>query len=413
MVICITNVLIEKDEQVVVGRIFAGTVSSGDRVYLLTSKQEAQVENVLLFMGATRETVDQLTAGNIVGLTGLSSLRAGETIVSPDFAAQMTPFARIEVTQPVMTVAIEPADPRNLHRIAEGMEKLTLSDPSTVTSISKETGEHLLGGMGELQLEIAVKSLKKISGVADLKVSPPTVNYRECTGQVGKTARATNQRRTITMAVQVRPAIQTDKSDSQNHRWTEDSKGNLLSSQMEPDKAGHWRDYIISSFKSFCMAGPLCNEPITNLEIIIVNAKISETSENSEDVMAVFGRAAYGSILTASPTLLEPIYRIKMLAHTEFVGRCTRIIVQKRGRVSGIEQRGSNTLIMGYVPVAETFGMPTTLRSSTSGQASWQWSFDNWQELPDDLANRLIRQLRVKKGLPPEIPKPQSFALIE
>jgi elongation factor 2 len=129
--------------------------------------------------------------------------------------------------------------------------------------------------------------------------------------------------------------------------------------------------------------------------------------------MAVFGRAAYGSILTASPTLLEPIYRIKMLAHTEFVGRCTRIIVQKRGRVSGIEQRGSNTLIMGYVPVAETFGMPTTLRSSTSGQASWQWSFDNWQELPDDLANRLIRQLRVKKGLPPEIPKPQSFALIE
>lgn len=413
LVICVTDVVTERGEPIAVGRIFSGTVSQGDIVCLLASNYEAEISDVSIFMGSARETVNRLTSGNIVALAGLSNITAGETIVNPDFADQMIPFEKTERTLPVMTVAIEPADPRELPKISEAMRTLMASDQSISASFSKETGEYLLEGVGELQLEIAIKTMKEISGVTNLKVTAPTVNYHESAGKTGKIATATNQMRTVTVVVQAKPVGNSEVKENETRLWSEDGHGNRLLSLCGSERTALWKDTLISAFKSVCMSGPLCGEQLTNSEIIIVDTKASVQSENPEEIVQIFGRAARGSLMTASLILLEPVYRIEMLAPSQFVGACTKTIIQKRGRVLGIEQKGFSNLIKGIVPVAETFGMSRELRSSTSGLVSWQWSFENWQRISDDLVVKLIKPLREKKGLSPDVPNPESFAALE
>jgi elongation factor 2 len=121
------------------------------------------------------------------------------------------------------------------------------------------------------------------------------------------------------------------------------------------------------------------------------------------------GKAIFGSFLTAKPTLLEPIYKTVITAPTELAGECSRIISGRRGKISAFEQKGVSTVITGYIPVAETFGLSAELRSATSGRAFWQSVFDRWEKMPEKLEAKIITAVRKRKGLPSEVPKPEQF----
>jgi elongation factor 2 len=105
--------------------------------------------------------------------------------------------------------------------------------------------------------------------------------------------------------------------------------------------------------------------------------------------------------------LLEPIYKIEVSAQTQWFGTCANIIISRRGKILKTEQKGSHTKISGYIPVGETYGLSKEMRSATSGYAFWQFTFDHWSEVPDDIAKETIRKLRRNRGLPEEIPKPE------
>jgi elongation factor 2 len=113
--------------------------------------------------------------------------------------------------------------------------------------------------------------------------------------------------------------------------------------------------------------------------------------------------------LSAKPLLLEPIYRIEISVPTQLMGICANIIARRRGKVKTAETRGSLVKMSGYLPVAESFGLSTEMRSASSGRAFWQCTFDRWEKVPDGIADKTVAEIRTRKGLPPEVPRPEKF----
>jgi elongation factor 2 len=168
---------------------------------------------------------------------------------------------------------------------------------------------------------------------------------------------------------------------------------------------------IISGFHWACNTGPLCGEPLRNVKVKLIDAQIAEEPALREpaQISRAISRAIFGSFLTADPLLLEPIYKIIVSVPTRWMGECSTILTRRHGKILTSEQKGALTIIAGYIPVAETFGMTAEMRSKTSGRAFWQCTFDHWEKTPEKVTSEIIKQIRMRKGLLPEIPSPDKF----
>jgi elongation factor 2 len=174
---------------------------------------------------------------------------------------------------------------------------------------------------------------------------------------------------------------------------------------------GEVRETIIAGFRWACRAGPLCEEPLRGVKVKLVDAQLHDdpVHRGPAQIMPAIRRAILGSFLTAKPVLLEPVYKIGVSVPARWVGECLSIITKRRGKIVASDQRGILTMITGYIPVAETFGLSAEMRSATSGHAFWQCTFDHWEKVPDNIAKEVVRQIRERKGLPPETPTADMF----
>jgi len=441
-VMCLT--MAQMDPQaglVATGRLFSGSVKEGDHVCLIGARKEYRVQQVSIYMGAFREVVNQMTAGNIAALLGLDLARAGETLVDATHKDAMIPFERIKyVSEPVVTIALEPKHPKDLPHLLDTMNRLSLEDPNLITTINKETGEYLLSGMGELHLEIAVKFLKDYSGGIDVTASRPIVVYRESAAGQGILAMAKSPNKHNKFWVRVEPLEEKvmsliDKgelAEEMGHKqmgkvlykeagwsaqgaknvWAIDEHKNIIIDLTKGIQSLHQvRDMIISGFRLACQAGPLCEEPLRGVKVKLMDAQLHEdpVHRGPAQIMPAVRRAILGSFLTAKPVLLEPVYKIGISTPAQWVGECLNIITRRRGRILASENKGALTMITGYIPVAETFGLSAEMRSATSGHAFWQCTFDHWAKTPESVATEIIKQIRERRGLPQEIPSPRKF----
>jgi len=394
-----------------------------------------------MYMGAFREVVGEISAGNIAALLGLDLARAGETLIDVTHKDIMIPFERIKyVSEPVVTIAIEPKHPKDLPRLVDAMNRLSIEDPNLVTTINKETGEYLLSGMGELHLEIAVKFLRDYGGGMEIVTSRPIVVYRESVAGQGVIAMAKSPNKHNRFWIQVEPleekVIEMIEKGDLVEEMGRKRMGNILYKEAgwpTEEARNVWaleehkniiidltkgiqylrevRDMVISGFRWACQAGPLCEEPLRGVKVKLMDAQLHEdpVHRGPAQIMPAVRRAILGSFLTAQPVLLEPIYKIGISVPAQWVGECSSIITRKRGRILASEQKGVLTMITGYIPVAETFGLSADIRSATSGHAFWQCTFDHWEKAPESVAAEVIRQIRERRGLAPEIPKPSKF----
>jgi elongation factor 2 len=416
-VVCITHVQANPNlGTIATGRVFSGTIKTGDAVYLVNAQTENVIQQVAIYMGAFRESVNQIAAGNLVALTGLERAKAGETIVDAEHKEDMVPFERIRyVSEPVVTVAVEPKNPKDLPKLLAAMDKLAIEDPNLATTVNRETGEYLLSGMGELHLEIAVKHLRKHLSGMEITISSPRVVYRENVTRKGAIATAWSPNRQNKFAVQVEPLEEDLEGYSAKNAETmlavDEYKNVLVDRTGKAEQFLETLDFIISGFTFACRAGPLCGEPLRGVKISLMEIQLSENAEHRGpvEIMHGVGKAIFGSFLTAKPTLSEPVYKTVISAPAELAGECSRIISGRRGKISGFEQKGVFTVLTGYIPVAGTFGLAAELRSATSGRALWQSLFARWEKVPEKLEAKIIKEVRKRKGLPSEVPKPAQF----
>ncbi|RLI42529.1 elongation factor EF-2 [Candidatus Bathyarchaeota archaeon] len=441
-VMCITQAQMDPHAGLVAtGRLFSGTIREGDQVHLVGAKKDYRVQQVSMYMGAFREVVGEISAGNIAALLGLDLARAGETLIDVTHKDIMVPFERIKyVSEPVVTIAIEPKHPKDLPRLVDAMNRLSIEDPNLVTTINKETGEYLLSGMGELHLEIAVKFLRDYGGGMEIVTSRPIVVYRESVAGQGAIAMAKSPNKHNRFWIQVEPLEEKviemiEKGDlveemgrkrmgnvlykeagwpteeARNVWALEEHKNIIIDLTKGIQYLREVRDMVISGFRWACQAGPLCEEPLRGVKVKLMDAQLHEdpVHRGPAQIMPAVRRAILGSFLTAQPVLLEPIYKIGISVPAQWVGECSSIITRKRGRILASEQKGVLTMITGYIPVAETFGLSADIRSATSGHAFWQCTFDHWEKAPESVAAEVIRQIRERRGLVSEVPKPSKF----
>jgi elongation factor 2 len=445
LVVCITNVIIDPNAGIVsTGRIFSGTIEKGKDVYLIIANRQYKIQQVSIYMGQYREVVDAIPSGNIVALLGLEQGRAGETLVSLEHSEGAVGFESIKyISDPVLTVAVEPRRPTDLPRLIDALQKLSIQDPNLVATINQETGEYLLSGMGELHLEIAIKDLKREHRL-DVMATEPTVVYRETIQEragpfMGKSP---NKHNRVWFTVKpLDPAIidlirSGDLSEISSRRqreeilhekagWTTrearrlvsvDKNANILTDATTGIQyLREARDHIAGGFIWGVESGPYAGEAVRGVHVVMDDVQLHEdpVHRGPAQMMPASRQALFAALLSAEPTLLEPIYKIQVRIPPEELGNVTGLLSRKRGSIHNVEQQGPAVSVTGFLPVSETIGLSQEMRAATSGSAFWQCTFDHWAPVPSSLLDETVHKVRTRKGLDPNPPPASRYIVRE
>ncbi|MCK4243344.1 elongation factor EF-2 [Candidatus Bathyarchaeota archaeon] len=415
---------------VATGRLFSGTLNPGDTLYLIDAKTESRIQQVSLYMGAQREIIDSINAGNIPALLGLPKARAGETLSS---VPGITPFEAIKyVTEPVMTMAIEPRYSRELPKLINTLRRLSIEDPTLVTKIDEESGEYLISGMGQLHLEISTLWIEK-AGIEIVK-SKPIVIYRETIQGSGGPfeSRSPNRHNKIftsteALDLELVKMIKNrqlregkDKTEIvktlRDHGWTAkeakgvwaiDERGNILTEITKGiQRLDQVKGSIIIGFMDAMAGGPFAGEPVRGVKVKLEDASIHEDHVHfgPAQIIPATRRGIFAAMLTSDITLLEPLLKINIKIPIDYVGTVSSLIAQKRGKTLSVEQREHLTYVTGELAASETFDLSEAMRSATGGRAFWGTEFSRWGVVPSSIQKELVKELRKRRGLSPSPP---------
>lgn len=438
LAIMITNIQTfdKREGEVATGRIFSGTINEGQEVYLAGAKSTERVQNIGIYMGATRERVTSVPSGNIVGITGLKKAFAGETVGEEE----MPPFEAIKhYSEPVITMAIEAKHMRDLPRVIEVLRQVSKEDPTLKAQIDEETGEHLLSGMGELHLEVITNRIKE--GGLDIQTSPPIVVYRETIhGSFGPIeGKSPNKHNKFQISVEpleekVLEAIMAgDIREGRRKDRSKDLRAQLVELGMDNEEArriiniyhgsimvdmtrgiqhlDEVMELMLDSFEAVINDGPLCKEPVLGVKVKLMDATLHEDAihRGPAQIYPAVKRPIYACLLKSKPGLLEPVQNVWVDVPQDFMGSVTREIQRRRGVIGNMSQKDELMTIEGKMPVAESFGFAGDIRSATEGHALWSTENAGFDRLPHELQNKIISQVRDRKGLKKEVPVAEEF----
>jgi elongation factor 2 len=439
LLMCVTTIEVDPHSGVVaIGRVFSGTVEKGKTVYLVGSKQKGTIQQVYMSMAADRVIVDKIPAGNIAALSGLPSIHVGETIAEEDVETQ--PFEGLKyVSDPVVTVAVEPEDVKDLPLFDKVIHKLTLEDPNLHFKINKESGEFLLSGMGELHLEVTAYRMQEAG--LKVKISKPIVIYRETISRdykgppiMGKSPNKHN-RLWVTLeklSDEVIEAIKAGKISEMQTRderqkiltkefgWsTEDARNviaiedtNILVNRIKGRQyVEEVLDHVKSGFREAVHACVLAKEPAYGLKVNLEDILIHEdpVHRGPAQILPMTWRPIWCCFLLSDPKLLEPILNFECKVPNEFVSSVISIVQKRRGKILDMVNEEDMIVVKAEMPVAESFGLADELRSSTQGRAFWATQFSRWAPVPESMQMDIIRHIRERRGLSPTPPRAEEF----
>ena len=423
------------------GRVFSGTVREGDEVYIIGAKVKRRVLQTYIYMGPQRVIVPYMPAGNIVALSGVDEARAGDTIVHVEYSEKIPPFEKLKyIAEPVVTVAIEPKNPAELAKLVEALRDLVIEDPTLDLKIDQETGQILLSGVGTLHLEIATWLLKERTKL-EFNVSPPVIRFRETVRQRSPVFESKSPNKHNKLYIYVEPLDEEtinliatreiyDEQDPRERAkilrekagwdtdeargvWAVDDRyGNIFVDRTTGVQyLREIRDYIVQGFRWAVEAGPLAAEPVRGVKVVLVDAVVHEdpAHRGPAQIMPATKNAIFAGILAGRPTLLEPILRLDIKVHNDYIGSIIGVLNKHRGKIVNMVQGEYMAMIRAELPVLESFTISDELRAAAAGRVFWSMQFEKWAPVPEGMLVDLVKQLRKKKGLSEEIPKPEDF----
>jgi elongation factor 2 len=442
------------------GRVFAGTVRSGLKVriqgpnYVPGKKDDLfikAIQRTVLMMGGKVDPIDDVPAGNILGLVGIDQflLKSG-TLTTSDTAHNLK-VMKFSVS-PVVQRSVEVKNAQDLPKLVEGLKRLSKSDPCVLTFIS-ESGEHVVAGAGELHLEICLKDLEEDHAGVPLRISDPVVAYRETvTGKssIQALSKSPNKHNRIYMIAEplseeVSQEIESGKIGPRDdfkarariladeHGWDvtdarkiwcfgPDTNGaNLLVDQTKAVQyLNEIKDSVVSGFQWASREGPIAEEPMRSIRFNIMDVTLHADAihRGGGQIIPTSRRVLLAATLLAEPGLLEPVFLVEIQVPESAMGGVYGVLTRRRGHVFAEEQRPGTPLftIKAYLPVMESFGFNADLRSHTSGQAFPQSVFDHWQILPGgspldptSKVGTIVQEMRKRKGIKVEVPGVENF----
>jgi elongation factor 2 len=437
------------------GRVFSGTVRTGQKVRIMGANYEPgkkndlfikNIQRTVLMMGRFVESVEDVPAGNTVGLVGVDQYLLKYGCISDSEEAFPLKSMKFSVS-PVVRVAVEPKNPADLPKLVEGLKRLSKSDPMVQCSFD-ESGEHIIAGAGELHLEICLKDLRDdyCAGI-EIITSEPVVSYRETVSEKSNQiclAKSPNKHNRLYMSAENMPeglaeAIESGEiNDKQEPKarakilsekfgydatearkvWAFGPEGNGANVLMDVTKAVQYlneiKDSIVAAFNWATKDGVLCEENMRSVRFNIhdVTLHTDAVHRGGSQIIPTARKCFYAAILTAAPRLLEPVYLVEIQCPENAIGGVYSTLSRKRGHVFSEEQKAGTPLynIKAYLPVNESFGFTSELRASTSGQAFPQCVFDHWQIMNADplesgsRSSDIVTGIRKRKGLNESVP---------
>ena len=434
------------------GRVLSGTVSKGQQVRVLgegyspEDEEDMVVQTVeSVFVGESRYEieVDGIPAGNFVTLAGVdNSITKTATLVSADYTEEVRIFRPIKhLTQAVLKVAVEPMSPSELPKMLDGLRKVNKTYPLIETRV-EESGEHILLGTGELYLDCALHDLRRMFAEIEIKVSDPVVKFCETvveTSALKCYADTPNKKNKLTMIAEPleRGVAEDIESGKINIRMPPRELGahfqnkygwDLLASRsiwaFGPDELGpnillddtlpsdvdkkllySVKESIKQGFQWGCREGPLCDEPIRNVKFRLLGADLAAEPiyRGGGQIIPSARRVCYSSFLMATPRLQEPVFFVEIQAPQDCIPAIYEVLARRRGHVTkDIPKPGSPLYtVQAYIPVVDSNGFETDLRTHTQGQAFCLQTFDHWSICPGDPLDKTI-QLRPLEPAPPQ-----------
>jgi elongation factor 2 len=438
LLMCVTTIEVDPHSGVVaIGRVFSGVVEKGKIVNLINSHQKGTIQQVYMSMAADREIIDRVPAGNIAAMSGLPSIHVGETVAELDVETKAFEGLKY-VSDPVVTVAVEPADVKDLPLFDKVIHKLTTEDPNLHFIINKESGEYLLSGMGELHLEVTAYRMQEAG--LKVKISEPIVIYRETISHDYKgpaiMGKSPNKHSKLWVTMEKLPddiieAIRAGKISEMQTRderrdvlkkfgWeTDDARNavavegnNILVNRIKGRQyVDEVIDHIKSGFREAVFTSVLAKEPAYGLKINLEDITVHEdpVHRGPAQILPMTWRPIWCAFLLSDPKLLEPLISFECKVPSAFVSNVIAIVQKRRGKVLDMVNEEDMIVVKAEMPVSESFGLAEELRSSTQGRAFWATQFSRWAPVPENMQADIIAKIRERRGLSPVPPKPEEF----
>jgi elongation factor 2 len=422
--------------EVAVGRLYSGTINHGESLWAIGGSKAERVQQVSMMVGSDRISIPKIVAGNIAAITGIRSAAAGVTVARDK---DIIPFEAIRhYSEPVVTVAVEPKSMKDLPKFIDALRSLAKADASLQVTTNAETGEALLAGMGELHLEITTYRIEVEQGIK-VSVSEPIVVYRETTSgnNHGRAfeGKSPNRHNRFYIEVEQLPekvvnalrqgeigsgTIRPNDAKELGRKFAEYGMDkdlmrktyaingtNVLVNDTKGIQYLHeTKELLIEAFNEVCKKGPIAEEPLMSVMVKLKDAKLHEDAihRGPAQTIPAMRNAIKGALVRANTALMEPIQKMHVSVPNDWLGGVTREITQRRGEIEDMPSDGEITTVIGKVPVAETFGFSNDIRAASQGRAVWNSENCGFEELPRSLLEKVVGEIRQRKGLKPEIP---------
>ena len=359
-------------------RVYSGVLESGSTVYNPVKGKKERIGRLLQMHANTREEIKEVRAGDIAACVGLKNVTTGDTLCDP---SDIIRLERMEFPEPVIFVAVEPKTKADQEKMGIALGKLAKEDPSFRVSTDEESGQTIIGGMGELHLEIIVDRMMREFSV-EANVGKPQVAYRE----------------TIRKDVeqQTKYARQSGGRGQYGHVYL----------RIEPQEAGKGyefvneivggavpREYIPAVDKGIqeqMQNGVIAGYPVVDVKVTLYDGSFHEVDSN-EMAFKIAGSMCFREgAAKASPVLLEPMMKVEVTTPEDYMGDVVGDLNRRRGIIQGMDESPAGKLVSAQVPLAEMFGYATDLRSMSQGRATYSMEFSKYAETPSSIAEAVI-----------------------
>ena len=369
-------------------RVYSGTAAQGQQVLNSTKGKKERIGKLFQMHSNKENPVEEITAGHIYAAIGLKDTTTGDTLCDP---AHPIVLESMTFPDPVIFVAIEPKTKGDQEKLSTAIQKLSDEDPTFTVRLDEETGQTVIGGMGELHLDILVDRMRREFKV-EANVGAPQVAYRETIRKKVEKVEYTHKKQTggsgqfAKVQVTFEPLDPSEVEEGEHYLFENAVTGGRVPREYIPSVDAGIQDAMLN--------GVLAGYPMVDVKATLIDGAYHEV-DSSEMAFKIAGTMVFREgAKKASPVLLEPIMAVEVRTPEEYMGDVIGDLNSRRGTIQSMEDAVGVKVIRAQVPLSEMFGYVGDLRSKTQGRAVYTMTFDSYAEVPRNVADEIIAKVR-------------------
>ena len=362
-------------------RVYSGKVDSGTQVINATKGKKERLGKLFQMHSNKENPVEKASAGHIYAVIGLKDTTTGDTLCDPN---DQVVLESMTFPDPVIEVAIEPKTKSDQEKLSLSIQKLAEEDPTFKVHLDQETGQTVIGGMGELHLDILVDRMRREFKV-EANVGKPQVAYKETIRKKVDNVEYTHKKQTGGSGQFAKVQISIEPftgEDGATYEFVNKVTGGRIPKEYIPSVDAGAQDAM--------QYGVLAGYPLVNLKVTLLDGAFHEV-DSSEMAFKIAGSQVLKKAASAAqPVILEPIMAVEVTTPEDYMGDVIGDLNSRRGQIQAMEERGGSRVVKALVPLSEMFGYVGDLRSKTQGRANYSMVFDSYAEVPANVSKEII-----------------------